>query len=67
MGEVLGRPTVLPVPRIALRVALGEFASDVLSSAHVSPAILTGAGFAHEHHDIAGALRWALGVSHVTA
>jgi uncharacterized protein (TIGR01777 family) len=67
MGELLSRPTLLAVPKIGLRVALGEFATDVVSSAHVSPAILTGAGFAHEHHDIAGALRWALGVSHVTA
>ena len=40
MGRVLRRPTVLPVPASALRVALGEFAGDVLGSQRVVPARL---------------------------
>ncbi len=59
LGEVVGRPTVLPVPGIALKVALGEFSSDVLSSANVLPKALLGAGFAHQHADVTAALRWA--------
>ena len=33
LGSVLGRPAFLPVPAIGLRIALGEFASEVLASA----------------------------------
>jgi uncharacterized protein (TIGR01777 family) len=60
VGKILGRPTLFAAPRVALRVGLGEFASDVLSSANVVPKVLVGAGFAHEHADIASALHWAL-------
>ncbi|HEY2795372.1 MAG TPA: TIGR01777 family oxidoreductase [Micromonosporaceae bacterium] len=67
LGDLLNRPTKVDAPKIGLRVVLGEFATDVVSSADVAPAVLTGAGFAHEHADVASALRWALGVSHVTA
>lgn len=40
MGRVLQRPTVLPVPAAALKIALGEFSSDVLGSQRVVPAVL---------------------------
>ena len=60
LGEVLGRPTVFPVPSIALRIVLGEFSEDVLSSANVLPKVLLGAGFTHQHQDVTSALRWAL-------
>jgi uncharacterized protein len=60
MGELLGRPTILPVPKIGLRVVLGEFSSDVVASADVIPTVLTGAGFVHEHQDLPSALHWAL-------
>jgi uncharacterized protein (TIGR01777 family) len=45
MGRVMGRPTLLPVPSIALKVALGEFSTEVLGSARVLPAALQSAGF----------------------
>ncbi|MFC9749265.1 TIGR01777 family oxidoreductase [Streptomyces niveus] len=45
MGRVLHRPTVFAVPSAALRVALGEFSVDVLSSQRVRPGRLLESGF----------------------
>ena len=45
MGRVLGRPTLLPVPAFALKIALGEFSQDVLGSQRVIPTVLEGDGF----------------------
>jgi uncharacterized protein (TIGR01777 family) len=62
LGRVLGRPTVLPVPAFALRLAFGEVADAVmLSSTRAEPARLGGAGFVFKHPEIEGALRSVLG------
>lgn len=61
LGDIVDRPTLLPVPSFGLRIALGEFAADVLASARVLPVALQNAGFRHEHADVTSALRWALG------
>lgn len=45
MGRVLRRPTLLTVPAPALRLALGEFAADVLGSQRVLPSRLLESGF----------------------
>lgn len=45
MGRVMGRPTRLPVPAAALKLALGEFSSEVLGSIRVRPRALKEAGF----------------------
>ncbi|MFI6081566.1 TIGR01777 family oxidoreductase [Streptomyces sp. NPDC051217] len=45
MGRVLHRPTVFTVPPVALRVALGGFAEDVLGSQRVLPGRLLESGF----------------------
>jgi uncharacterized protein (TIGR01777 family) len=58
LGAQLGRPAVLPAPALALRLALGEFASDVLASARVLPSVLTASGFVFEHDTIGSAMRW---------
>lgn len=60
MGRVLRRPAVLPVPAVALRVALGEFAEDVLGSQRVRPARLLESGFVFRDPDIEQAIRAAL-------
>jgi uncharacterized protein (TIGR01777 family) len=60
LGSVLGRPAMLPVPRIGLRVVLGDFSEDVLASARVEPSRLADAGFVHAHPSVETALRWAL-------
>jgi uncharacterized protein len=61
LGHVLHRPTVLPVPGIALSVVLGEFARvGVLAGQRAVPAVLTAAGFEHTDRDLESALRSAL-------
>ena len=56
MGHALHRPTVLPVPAFALKIALGEFSSEVLGSARVLPAALQRSGFTFRHPDLASAV-----------
>ncbi|MFI5101037.1 MAG: TIGR01777 family oxidoreductase [Actinomycetes bacterium] len=56
IGRALHRPTALPVPAFALRTVLGEFSSEVLSSARVQPKALTEAGFRWEHPDLRSAV-----------
>lgn len=60
LGEVLHRPTVLPVPGAALRLILGEFGREAISSKRVLPGVLTDAGFTFTHTDVRAALRAAL-------
>jgi uncharacterized protein (TIGR01777 family) len=45
LGRAVGRPAVLPVPALALRVALGEAADALLDSQRVRPARLGQLGF----------------------
>jgi uncharacterized protein (TIGR01777 family) len=59
MGKVLGRPTVLPVPAIALNIALGEFSSEVLGSTRVLPRVLEACGFTWQDPTIEDAIRTA--------
>jgi NAD dependent epimerase/dehydratase family enzyme len=58
LGAQLGRPTVLPAPALALKVALGQFAGDILSSQKVLPSVLTASGFVFDHDTIESAMRW---------
>jgi uncharacterized protein (TIGR01777 family) len=56
IGHIMHRPTVLPVPALALKIALGEFAGEVLISQRVLPRRLLDAGFRFEHSDVTAAL-----------
>lgn len=60
MGKVLHRPTMLPVPRIALTTVLGEFSTEVLSSSRVLPAVLDQQGFVFKDPTVESAIRQAL-------
>ncbi|MER5812061.1 TIGR01777 family oxidoreductase [Streptomyces sp. NPDC002033] len=60
MGRVLHRPTVCAVPAPAMRLALGEFAGDVLGSQRVLPARLLESGFAFRYPGIEESIRAAL-------
>ena len=61
LGRALGRPALLPVPALALRVALGEMADALLlASARVLPRRLERGGFRFEHPDVEEALRSVL-------
>lgn len=59
MARVLRRPAVFPVPAPVLRAALGEFATDVLSSQRVLPARLLDSGFRFAFPGIDAAIRAA--------
>lgn len=58
LGRALGRPTVLPVPRSALRLLLGKELADALlfTSNRVLPAKLQESGFEFDHPTIEEAL-----------
>jgi uncharacterized protein (TIGR01777 family) len=61
MGEVLGRPALLPAPAFALRAALGEFAGEITGSQRVAPKALLAAGFSFQHPDFRSAFASAVG------
>ncbi|NYF96855.1 TIGR01777 family oxidoreductase [Janibacter cremeus] len=58
LGKRLHRPAVLPTPRAAIRLALGEFAEEALASARVVPDRLLRAGFEHAHPRLDDAMDW---------
>lgn len=62
IAQLLNRPAWLTVPEFALRLALGEFATEVLSSKRVLPKGMTQAGFHYRHPTVTAALQWALKV-----
>ena len=60
LATAVHRPAALPVPSLALRVALGDFAQDILGSLRVLPRRLDAAGFTHLHPDAPTVVRAAL-------
>ncbi|QDV72182.1 TIGR01777 family oxidoreductase [Botrimarina mediterranea] len=56
LGQHLGRPTLLPVPEFALKMAMGEMSELLLDSARVLPKRLSEAGFEFETPGLATAL-----------
>ena len=61
LGAVLRRPTILPAPAFALRIALGEMADALLlASTRVDPAVLRSTAFEFQHPELDGALRHVL-------
>jgi hypothetical protein len=62
LGEVLARPTLVPVPAAALRLLFGEMADDLLlASARVLPECLRATGYPFRHPVLRQALRHVLG------
>ena len=58
LARVLSRPALLPVPRFALRVALGEFADEaLLGSKRIVPRRLEESGFQFGRPELEPALR----------
>ena len=56
LGRALGRPTVLPVPVFALKLALGEMASVLVASQRVLPERALGGGFSFRWPGLGAAL-----------
>lgn len=57
LGRVLRRPAVLPAPKLALRLALGGFESELLASRRVVPRRLLDHDFAFRFPELEPALR----------
>ncbi|MDO3706064.1 TIGR01777 family oxidoreductase [Micromonospora sp. C28SCA-DRY-2] len=60
LARQLHRPAFMPIPALALKVVLGGFSTEALSSSRVLPAALTTAGFHYHHPDLPSALHAAL-------
>jgi uncharacterized protein (TIGR01777 family) len=60
LGRAMHRPNLLPVPGIALRVAVGEFGREALASQRVVPAVLAREGFSFAHRTVDEALQQAV-------
>ena len=64
MGKVLHRPTAIPTPAFAIRLALGEMADEMLlASARVVPEKLKGTDYVYTFPELEAALRHELGIS----
>jgi uncharacterized protein (TIGR01777 family) len=61
LGQVLGRPTVMPLPAFAARLMFGEMADELLlASARVQPTKLLASGYQFRYTELAEALRHLL-------
>jgi uncharacterized protein (TIGR01777 family) len=63
LGNVIGRPSWLPVPRLALRMIMGEVAGSIAVSQRVIPTRATHHGFRFLYPDLTKALSSLLGKS----
>ncbi|AYF77847.1 TIGR01777 family protein [Nocardia yunnanensis] len=62
LGRVMHRPTPLPVPAFALRLAVGEFAEEaILHGPRAIPTALEAAGYRFQHPTIGAALTATVG------
>jgi hypothetical protein len=60
LGRVLRRPAALPAPAFALRLALGEFAGELLASTQAIPQKAQEMGYRFKYPELEGALRQIL-------
>ncbi|WP_394835495.1 TIGR01777 family oxidoreductase [Pendulispora rubella] len=56
LGKAIRRPTICAMPKMALRIALGEFSDAVLFSQRAFPAAAKRSGYAFEHENLPSAL-----------
>ena len=61
IGEVMGRPAIVPAPAFAMRTALGEMATLVLDGQRAVPSKLQALGFQFKYETVLPALRDLLG------
>jgi len=61
LGRALRRPSLVPAPGFALRLAVGELADATLESKRVFPRVLVEHGFPFAHKTVDEALSWAVG------
>lgn len=61
LGRALHRPSLVPAPRIALRIALGEFADAILASQRALPGVALANGYHFRYPEIDIAFRGIYG------
>ena len=61
LGRVMGRPSFIPTPGFALKLALGDMAELLTEGQRVMPKRTQQAGFAFDFPELEGALRDLLG------
>lgn len=62
LGRVLRRPTLVPVPKLAVRAMLGEMGDELLlKGQRARPAVALAAGYNFRHPDLESSLRHQLG------
>ena len=61
LGRVIHRPTVVPVPALAMTTLYGEMATTVLEGSNPDPAKLLSLGYEFRHPTLEEALRVELG------
>ena len=66
LGRTVGRPAVLPVPRVVLRGLLGDAAAVLLDSQRCDPKALRGLGFRYAFRTLGEALADIVGGAPVT-
>jgi uncharacterized protein (TIGR01777 family) len=57
LGKALNRPTILPIPKLAIRIMYGEAASVLTGSKEVYPRRILEAGYRFKYENIDDALR----------
>ena len=57
LGRVLRRPAIFPAPSLVLKLVLGEFSTEVLTSKRVLPIAAQAAGFSFAYPELEPALR----------
>ncbi|NYG05641.1 hypothetical protein BJ986_000128 [Phycicoccus badiiscoriae] len=60
LGRQVHRPALLPAPAFGIKLVLGGFSDEVLTSKRAVPARLAESGFVHQDQDVESALRWVL-------
>src|SRR5258708_566259 len=57
LGSIVGRPSLIPIPAVTLKLVLGEMAAVVLDSQRMIPDRLLTGGFTFQFPDLGAALR----------
>lgn len=60
LARALHRPALVHVPSVALKVVLGELATDILGSQRALPTVLEASGFRFTDTDLDAAARWVV-------
>jgi NAD dependent epimerase/dehydratase family enzyme len=56
LANAVGRPAIIPVPKFALRLTLGEFADSLFYSQHVVPNAILASGYQFKYPDLSSCL-----------